>query len=100
MNLGVGVTHAKAERLRAASRAEGIRKEDLGEKTLGRSKGLPKEGKVVEEQGLVSRTVMLEMAAVKDAKDWEEEGSEIAEESKENAVEGKKESVAKTSLLD
>jgi hypothetical protein len=100
MNLGVGVTRARAERLRAAARAERIRKEDLGEQTLARLKGLPKKGKVVEEQGLISGTVMLERAAVKDAKDWEEEGSEVAEESKENAVEGKEESVAKTSLLD
>ena len=101
MNLDVGITHARAERLRAATKAERIRKESLGEQTLARLKGLPREGKVVEEQSPVSKALMLERAAVMDAKDWEDEDNNAAaEESMKRAVEGRRANVAKTSLLD
>jgi hypothetical protein len=100
VNLGVGVTHARAERLRAAAKTERIRKEDLGEQTLARLRGFPKEavGKVEKEP--VSGSIMLERAAVKDARAWKEEGSEVAEESKKKSVDRRKGSLAKTSLLD
>lgn len=80
---------------------ERVRREELGEVALAKLRGsVRKDGmKVVREKGekAVSGTVMLERAAVKDARDWEEEGSEVSE-SKEEVVEKIK--ADKSSLLD
>lgn len=88
----------RAERLTAAAKAERMRKEELREQTLAKLRGLPKEMekmKAVAAEKPVSGSVVLERAAVEDAKYWEDEGSWVAEESKEKIVE----KVAKPSLL-
>jgi hypothetical protein len=88
----------RAERLGAAAKAERMRKEDLGEQTLARLMTLPKEAKGGGEKGVVSGSVIFERVAAKDAKDCVDEGSKVAEESKEKGAE--KGNVAKASLLD
>lgn len=104
MSLDVQQAHIKAERLRASS-GRAVRKEDLGEHVLARLRSLSKEGKAAavpaaaEKSGLVSGSIMLERAAVKDAKDWEEESC-VAEGAKEQAVKMEKANAVKGSLLD
>jgi hypothetical protein len=98
-NLGpTHVTHVRAERLRTAGNYGRQKKESLTEHVLAKLRGSPlKEEKMMVENPL-SGSVMLERASMKDAKDWEDEGSETSEETSDNAVD--KSSVAKTSLLD
>lgn len=103
--LNLGATHVKAERLRAAGKTERQMKEELAEQVMTKLRGAPRkelEKKVSqrEKEKPVSGSVMLERASIKDAKDWEDEGSEASEEEKEKEKVVEKANGAKRSLLD
>jgi hypothetical protein len=76
--------------------------EELGEQVLRRLRSMPREetGKgTPERRDLVSRNVLLERAAVKDTKDWEEESC-VVEAGAEEVVKRKTGGMAKEKLVD
>ena len=82
--------------------SERQKKEEVAERVIEKFRAAPtkeerKVGQVGREKS-VSGSVMLERASMKDAKAWEDEGSETSEDEKENVIE--EASGAKTSLLD
>ena len=104
LNFDLEASHGRAEGLRNAVSSrerEMARRAELGEVAFAKLRGSVvkdgKEGVTEKREKAVSGTVMLERAAIKDARDWEEESSE-ASEGKEEVFEKKK--VEKSSLLD
>jgi hypothetical protein len=91
--------------MRAAGKAvsERQKKEEVAERVMEKlrapaRKELERKAGQVEKEKLISGSVKLERASIKDAKDWEDDGSETSEEEKGKVF--KKASGGKTSLLD